>query len=41
MADETRASRNDCPGHIVEFWHCSDATINKRKKEKKKTKAFS
>ena len=36
MADETRASRNDCPGHIVEFWHCSDATINKRKKEKKK-----
>lgn len=36
MADETRASRNDCPGHIVEFWHCSDATINKRKKKKKK-----
>lgn len=41
MADETRASRNDCPGHIVEFWHCSDATINKRKKKKKKRQKLS
>ena len=25
-------------GHIVEFWHCSDATIGKRKKKKKEKK---